>query len=282
MGDESAIRLIINADDYGYSVGISRGILKAAKMRAICATGIFANSPDLLKKIAWLAAFPDLDLGVHLNLTFRQPTTKQLADLFPNAQFPCLHIIIGLILSGRISLDCVQAEWRAQIEALLSLGVKLEFLNSHQHIHMLPNLFPLAQALAREYQIPHLRLTTAEWLPPWSGAAVLRNAMLQAMAAVNKYLHQAEDFPRFIGLGRSGKLDLVYLKKLFSLLKPGKVYELMCHPGQTDSNEITEPKLLAYHAWQQELSLFTGPHVKKLYQQLNIKIINYRSLSAHE
>jgi hypothetical protein len=275
-----AIRLIVNADDFGYFPCVSRGIAQAAQLGAVNATGILANGPQLAAQIGWLGEYEALDLGVHLNLTSGAPLAAEMADYLAGSggQFPGAFAMARHVLSRKIPLQAVRAEWRAQIEAVLRLGVAVRFLNSHEHIHMLPGLFGLARALAAEYEVAHLRLTRAEWLPPFGFSASLRNLVLQSLESVHR-LGGAADSPVFIGLGGSGKLSLDYLRRLFARLQPGAAYELMCHPGLFDPAEIREPKLLAYHAWEAELAVLTGPQIQDLYAEFGIRLVNYRTLS---
>jgi hypothetical protein len=62
---------------------------------------------------------------------------------------------------------------------------------------------------------------------------------------------------RFLGMEASGKLDLPYLERSLSRLGAGEIYELMCHPGEFDAQEVTDARLLRYHDWQGELSALT-------------------------
>jgi len=270
--------LIVNADDYGYFPCVSQGIVEAAQAGVVSATGLIANGPDLGRQIPWLRGLERLDLGVHLNLTSRHPLTQAMAEKLAasGGQFPAAFAMAGQILAGRIGLRVVRDEWRAQIETLLGHGLRLVFLNSHEHIHMLPSLFPVAQELASEYRIPHIRLTRAEWLPPFGFSSVLRSLLLHTMEAVNRLRSGASSEPLFIGLGRSGKLDLEYLQTIFARMRPGRAYELMCHPGRFDPAQISDRKLLAYHDWESELALLTGPRFKALCEDYGIAIINYR------
>ena len=270
----AAIDLIINADDYGYYPCISKGILEAANAGVITATGILANSPDLATQLAWLDNVAGLDLGVHLNLTFRQPLTAVMAGKLAQWQgsFPGAYAMSAMLLAGKIGLNDVRSEWRAQIEACR--GKNLRFLNSHEHIHMLPVLFPLALELAQEFGIPHVRLTQAEWRSPFGVSALIRNTLMQAMQAVNQRRLTVKT-PLFVGLSRSGKLDYDYLAAVFAKLKPGHSYELMCHPGRFDPAEITDPRLLSYHDWDGELALLLSPKVQALYEQFGIRLSHY-------
>jgi len=273
------IQLIVNADDYGYYPCVSRGILQAAALGRVTSTGILANGPQLEEQITWLTEYENLDLGIHLNLTSRYPLAASMSEKLDKweGKFPGAFTMTGEILSGRIGLDRVCTEWRTQIETFMGFGLKPRFLNSHEHIHMLPKLFKLAMELANEYRIPHLRLTRAEWMPPFGLSSSLRNVLLQTMASVN-VRRMTSGTPWFIGLSRSGKLDLAYLKKRFATLQPGATYELMCHPGHFDPDEITDSRLLAYHAWEAELAVLTDPEFKILLDEFNIRLVTFRDL----
>jgi hypothetical protein len=268
------IHLIVNADDYGYFYSVSQGILQAARQGAITATGILANGPDLPQQIAWLAECPQLDLGIHLNLTSRQPLTTALAKKLANGQFSSVFAMAGKIATGSIKLAVIRAEWCTQIETILRCGIKPCFLNSHEHIHMLPGLFQLTQELAAEYQIPHVRLTRTAGLPSFKFAPMLRTILLHTLERIHQK-NTATNTPWFIGLNGSGQLNLAYLRTLFSKLQPGKTYELMCHPGLFNATEITDPRLLAYHAWENELALLTSPQLKSLYDEFGIHLVKY-------
>ncbi len=134
--------LIVNADDYGYFDGVSRGILDCARHGIVTATGVFANSPFLDTHAAWLAGVPNVDVGVHLNLTDGWPLTRGLGDALSRSdgRLPGKFAIATAVMSRRIPLRLIRDEWRAQIEALLARGLQVRFLNSHEHIHMLPPL----------------------------------------------------------------------------------------------------------------------------------------------
>ncbi len=274
MINRAPIELIINADDYSYYPCVSEGILEAAKSGAITATGILANSPDLTTQLEWLKSFENLDLGVHLNLTSRHPLTAPITDKLSawDGCFPSTYIMSCLLLTKKITLQDIRLEWSAQIEACQ--GHKLVFLNSHEHIHMLPLLFPLTLELAHAYNIPNVRLTQADWVSPFNHSTLIRNTLIQSMYAFNQSRIK-QVTPLFLGLSRSGKLDYDYLTRIFRRLKPEYRYELMCHPGHLDPTQISDPKLLCYHDWTSELELLQNPNVHDLYQQFNIRLSRY-------
>jgi len=272
--------LVVNADDYGYYHCVSRGILKSARHGIVTATGIFANSPYLGEHVAWLRDYPQLDLGVHLNLTEREPLTVGMRDRLGQwaGRFPAKFALVKAIFSGTVRAEDVKAEWRAQIERCLDEGLTLTFLNSHEHIHMLPGLFQVTRALADEYGIAHVRCPTPELPRSWEAGALVRDGLLGALAMLNR--RQLEvPAPRFLGMGRSGKLSLDYLRRKLPTLRPGRVYELMCHPGQLDEAEVTEARLRSYHDWEGELATLTNPTLRELLHSHGVRLIGYRHLT---
>jgi predicted glycoside hydrolase/deacetylase ChbG (UPF0249 family) len=131
--------------------------------------------------------------------------------------------------------------------------------------------------LAKRFSIPFVRHTTAEWVGiPGAGAAI-RNAILLALGAMNVATGDPCKIT-CIGVGRSGKLDLDYLRKLFAHLQPGNVYELMCHPGYYNPAEIDDRSLIAYHAWDAEHALLTSNGFRELCCEYGIRLTRYREL----
>jgi len=273
--------LIINADDYGYFKGVSQGILQCVRQGTVTATAVFANSPFLDEHATWLAAVPNVDIGVHLNLTDRQPLTKRLSDALnaDGGQFPGKFSIAKAVLSRQIPVDLIRAEWHAQIEHCLARNLQLSFLNSHEHIHMLPPLYPIALALASEYGIEHVRFATPEWPRTWSASAWLRDGIMSVLSQINR-LHMPQAAPIFLGMGESGRLSQRYLSNLLPKLRPGRVYELMCHPGIADLDEVQDKRLLAYHDWEIERQTLTDPTLKTALANNNIRLIGYRHLQT--
>jgi predicted glycoside hydrolase/deacetylase ChbG (UPF0249 family) len=85
---------------------------------------------------------------------------------------------------------------------------------------------------------------------------------------------------QLLGMGQSGRMDAQYIKNIFSRLSAGGVYELMCHPGNFDPLEITDPRLLSYHEWEHEKRLLASPEFEALCDQYHVRLIGYRNLSV--
>ena len=276
--------LIVNADDYGYFPNVSRGILKSAAEGIVTATGVLSNTHCFVEHAAWLRDHDTLDVGVHLNLTTQRPLSMDMTKKFSSrgGEFPGKFSIFRALMSGMITLDNIRTEWAAQVERSLASGLRPKFLNSHEHIHMLPPLLSLTRDLARQYAIPHVRFSTTE-LGEWSlrGSAIIRGTIIKGLEIMNR---RDKNFPTpdFLGIGQSGSLNLSYLKNKISRLRPGNIYELMCHPGHRNDQHIIDPRIARYHDWEGELNTLTNPVTKDLLLEHGIQLIGYRHLHIEQ
>jgi predicted glycoside hydrolase/deacetylase ChbG (UPF0249 family) len=275
--------LIVNADDYGYFRCVSRGILKAVTHGIVTATGVLANAIQFAEDAALLRVCESVDVGVHLNLTEGVPLTTEMRSSLSRSggRFPGKLSIASAILSGGVKTGQVRAEWRAQIERCLDSGLRVRFLNSHEHMHMLPALFPVTKALAEDYDIPHIRFPTSQLGARSSKGSLFRSAVIKAFETINRR-HAGASTTQFLGMEASGKLNLPHLERILSHLAAGEIYELMCHPGEFDAQEITDPRLRRYHDWDGELSTLTSPAARALLQRRGIRLIGYRHLEVRD
>ncbi|MGB3209629.1 MAG: ChbG/HpnK family deacetylase [Desulforhopalus sp.] len=277
---ESA-NLIINADDYGYSDGVSRGILKAAECGTVKATGILANSPDFDRHIGWLAGYSQLDIGVHLTLTSGQPMSSRMVSLMAEAgrtEFMSSKFSTALaVLSKKMPSSVVEEEWDCQIQRCVAAGLQVRFINSHEHIHGLPSLYTIAQNLSKKYNIPHIRVPAPEFSSPYSQAGFVRSMALMGLGWFIDSGRRKKE-PMLIGVACSGKLNDLYMQRKLPYLLSGRTYELMCHPGYFVPGEITDRNLLDYHDWEGELGILCDKTFLDRLHVHNIRLIGYRDL----
>ena len=273
--------LIVNADDYGYFRCVSKGILRAAAEGIVTATGVLSNATDFAEHAARLRECDALDVGVHLNLTDGVPLTAKLRNGLSRGtgRFPGKFRMAGAILAGIVKTEDVQHEWRAQIERCLDNGLPLRFLNSHEHLHMLPSLFAVTRVLAKDYAIPHIRFPRARLFGKSRSGSLIRGAVIKALESINRH-HADTPSAQFLGLETSGKLDLPYLQRSLPRLRAGEIYELMCHPGEFDAREVTDTRLPRYHDWEGELAVLTSAAARALLDHHGIRLIGYRHLEV--
>ena len=274
-------QLVINADDYGYFDCVSRGIIEGAKAGVITATGIMANANDFAKRIAWLDEVPNLDLGVHLNVTYGRPLTQEMIQAlsFNEGRFPGKFQVIKALTLKTLQVRDVVGEWRAQIRRCRDSGIEIRFLNSHEHIHMFPPLFRETLGLAREFDIPHVRFSSPEWRGGINAGGLMRNLLMQGMALANTGALPMGRRLSFLGMNESGKLSMDYMRRTLVALRPGEKYEMMCHPGLFDEEEVQDPALLSYHRWEAELEMLKSGAFKALCNDHGIELVGYREIT---
>jgi predicted glycoside hydrolase/deacetylase ChbG (UPF0249 family) len=264
-----SVRLIINADDFGYFPGVSAGIIEAIEAGIVTATGVMANGPGFEATAALLRALPQADVGVHLNATYGAALTPGFPPISGT------QALAAALVSGRLKVASVANEWRAQILRCSEAGLPLRFINSHEHVHMLPVLYPVMRQLAREFAVPFVRHTRPEWglRYGWSGFA--RSLVMGAFFLMSPAQTRT---PKMLGLGPSGRLDLAYLGRLLPRLRSGETFELMCHPGREDPSALRDPKLRGYHDWKGELQCLLSPEFRGLLAANSITLTRFRDL----
>src|SRR2546422_8282305 len=106
-------RLILNADDFGRSAGVDRGIIRAHREGIVTSTTFMANAPGAEMAAALVRATPTLDVGVHLVLSYARPLTDP-------ARIPSLVRADGTfgrpsqLLTRDLDRDEALMEYRAQ------------------------------------------------------------------------------------------------------------------------------------------------------------------------
>ena len=139
---------------------------------------------------------------------------------------------------------------------------------------MLPTLFKPFVQLAREFDISFIRFTQPEWQITLRFDLLFRNWILLLMLILN-IREKPDNYFKLLGAGMSCQLNPEYLENIFKKMERGNIYELMCHPGYYDKNEIVYPDLVRYHSWEEELRLLTGEPMAKLLQKYNVKLVKF-------
>ena len=68
-------RVIINADDFGLSPGVNRGILSAMQEGLVTSTTLMVNMPSFDDAVTIAQDHPQLPIGVHLTLLWGKPVS---------------------------------------------------------------------------------------------------------------------------------------------------------------------------------------------------------------
>jgi predicted glycoside hydrolase/deacetylase ChbG (UPF0249 family) len=155
--------VIINADDLGLSQEVNEETFNLMSKRIATSATIMANGPLVLSAIEGSKRFPACSFGVHLNLTEFRPMSRSegLKELLgENGEFSgVLERAPGSIKKSRNLLSAMADEWCHQIDFLQKAGVRVSHLDSHQHVHTIPFVFPVLKYVQAKYGIRRVRAT---------------------------------------------------------------------------------------------------------------------------
>jgi len=256
-------RLIVRADDMGYSHSGNEAILKCFKEGIATSVEVIAPSPWFPEAVQMLTENPTVDVGVHLVLSSEWDNVKwrpisdcsSLRDtdgyfhpmIFPNKNYP------GHSLSeNKWRLEDIEKEFRAQIELALKSIRRISHLSHHMGCNSLSaEVRDLVRKLAREYRI--------DIDPGELGVANVG----------------------YKGPSKTSEDKLRSFLSTLEGLEPGKTYLFVDHPG------LDTPELRAIHHIGYEnvatdrqgvTDTWTHPRVRELIKAKGIQLIGYRDL----
>ena len=237
------MNVIINADDLGLSEEVNEATFGLMSKGLVTSATIMANGPSVLSAIEGSKRFPACSFGVHLNLTELRPLSRHegLRELLgENGEFNgVLDRTPGRVKKTGKLLFAMADEWCRQIEFISNAGVQISHLDSHQHVHTLPFVFPVLKYVQAKYGIRKVRSTRnvfrAGMYP--SPATVWGKRAYQFSLAnlyATKTTHAFMDFSTFYEQAVLGR-------------KEWPSVEVMVHPG---SREAVEENTLLTSDWK--------------------------------
>jgi predicted glycoside hydrolase/deacetylase ChbG (UPF0249 family) len=247
------MKLIVNADDFGYTERISDGIVRAHLGGIVTAATLMTNAPHTGGAAKLARATPSLDVGVHLVTTYDRPLAD--VELIPTLVDKAGRFVRPVELLAR-DIDRREAliEYRAQYEkAGELLGRAPTHLDSHHWVHDHPALEWAIGELARE-----------------TGAAARIHSDAQRDRLRPRGVRTPDHFAReFQYEGKVGVADLLAL--LARIARQTGVTELMCHPGEPDKG------LRSGYAREREIELatLTDPRVRAAMTDLEITLATF-------
>jgi len=275
-------QLIVNADDYGRTPGVTRGIIKAYKEGIVTSTTVMMNMPGVEEAVA--LADKGLGMGVHLVFTSWKP-------LLPPDEVRSLVDERGYFLSQeaiasnprQIDLSELKKELKAQIERLKDLGREPDHLDCHHFVYMHPTFFAVYLELAEEHRLP-VRLP----FPPKKEIRRVLTSFSIISGLPLSLLHDMVD--RDIELARTKRVahpdyfiasfygetaTLESLLRIIEGLQEG-VTEMLTHPGFADEELLAQSTYALPR--EVELELLCDPRVKERIKELGIELVDFSVL----
>ena len=219
-----SLTILLSADDFGLTEGISRSILEAHDEGVLNGVSILANGHFVDEAVAEARRRPSLRLSVHLNLV------EGMALSRPGR--PLRHSFLSLWRAKTVP-EQVRTELAAQVSRVAdAIGRAPDGLDGHRHAHMIPGVFECVVDLAEEFRIPYVRLS--EGRGPWRPGGALKRVVLNHLARRNRPLLEGRNISTcdaFLGVLHGGPMTTEAVRSGLRGVAPGSTVEILFHPG---------------------------------------------------
>lgn len=265
MCSNGSKKLIINADDFGYSRGVNYGIIDSYRLGVLTSTSIMAGMPGFDHAVTLAKENPELGVGVHLTLTFGSTCTNGLEVIAKNNHFN----YVDPRETNKLIIDPaeIEQELTAQLEKVYAAGIQPTHLDSHHHVHKEKGVQEIVQHLARKYKLP-LR---------WGYATQNK---ISDISHVDKLIMDFDEVVEQVKvpLNKESSDLKCYIKQLIQeiLESSGQVVELMTHPGYVDQFLSMNSSMNQVRA--KEVAVLTAPFFADELEKAGIERISYAEL----
>lgn len=260
--------IILCADDYALTDGVSRAIGELAAARRLSATSVLVTTRHWPTSAARLAVHRGrLSVGLHLNFTLGSPL-GQMPKLAQRGAFPSRNAVIAHALLGLLGGAEMRDEIERQLDAFeKGLGFQPDHVDGHEHVHALPGVrSALLGVVARRY--PRTPPLIRDPSDTWQGIAARGKPLIKALgvaALAFGFGKAARELALPTNRGFSGfssfQVNEPYADELARVQRaPGPRHIVMCHPGHTDEelgaiDPVVERRRMEYDALMRDLAL---------------------------
>lgn len=266
-------RLIVNADDYGFTRDVNAGIMEAHTQGILTATTLMANGEAFDDAVHLWREHPSLDVGVHCVLIGGNSLVNHRP--YPTTIKQFLHAVtIG-------DLD-PYVELKPQIQKIVDAGFAPTHIDAHKHTHLHPRVLDAVARLSEEFRIRWIR-RPFDFPLSGTGMPLIKRMIGRAFGIVRPRLngvlarHGCKMTDHFAGFALTGRFRAAELTGLLARLPEGTT-EFMCHPGRCTDELRCAPTRLK-ESREAELQALTAPEVAEMIQRNGIELVNYRHLS---
>ena len=133
-------KVIINADDLGFSKGVNEAVLKANTQGYLSHASLMANTKYFDHAISEvIPKCSSLKIGVHVNLTCAAPLSPQNL-LSTNGELKNTFVTLLLKRKTKKVLEHLEKEIEFQILKIKNAGVNISHIDGHEHVHIIPSI----------------------------------------------------------------------------------------------------------------------------------------------
>ena len=267
-------RLVVNADDFGFTPDVNAGIVEAHRNGILTATTLMANGDAFDDAVRLGRETPSLDIGCHLVLIQGRSLVTGRALPKTMTQF--------LAALARRELR-IYDELAAQVRHIERAGIRPTHVDTHKHTHLAPPVLDAVARIASE--------TGALWVrrpfdfplsAPRGAAPLVKRLTSDALATTRRRFHRVLEkygcrtTDHFAGFQITGRFRAAELIELMNVIPEGST-EFMCHPGRC-GDALRSAATRLKESREHELAALTAPEVRAAMERRGIELVNYRAL----
>ena len=281
-------QLIVTGDDFGLAVPVNEALEIAHRDGILRTASLMVGADAAEDALARARRLPSLRVGLHVVLVEGRPVLRP--DEVPDLVDASGEFRTDLIASGfrfffrREIRRQLEVEIRAQFEAFQKTGLRLDHVNTHNHMHLHPTVLSLLLRIGREYGMDAIRVPYEPPGASWraSGEGRWRRAIgAIALAPWTRLLRFRLRRGRIkfndcvFGLNDSGRMEeSLVLRQLGQL--PEGVTEMYFHAATRRCPEID--RIMPDYQHTGELAALTSERVRDALQTLGIQPIAFGDL----
>lgn len=269
--------ILLCADDYAMTEGVSRGIEELAAAGRLSATSAMTGMrhwPARAARIRELSG--QVAVGLHFNLTLGAPLGP-MPRLAPSGRLPLVGELVTRAIKGDIDTAEIEAETLRQLDAFeAAFGAPPDFVDGHQHVHALPRVRTgVLAALRHRYSGRRLLIrdpSAGVVAAARMGVAIAKAMLLTGLSA--GFARAAREAGFIVNSGFAGvsAFETGTARTEFTRFAKveGRFPIVMCHPGFADAELASLDPLTARR--EEELKVLSNgsPFANRIWRPVRI------------
>lgn len=250
--EEYHMKVIMNADDFGFSKGVNLAILEGFQHGILTSTSLMVNMPGFEHAVSLMKQYPDLlHVGIHLVTTVQYSVVKGLKTLTDEND----HFYRDPEIIEKSDQSELDKEYQAQMDKFLATGLKPDHIDFH--VCTTPKQLKAAMKLAQKYHLP-MRA---------------QDQQIEGILKEHGIVYAPCHIPDFYDHGTVNTLLKLFEK---ALDEKREMIELALHPAYVDQTLLD---LSSYHVQRaREFASLMNPEVATFIQQHDIELISFEDL----
>ena len=304
-------KVIISADDFGYSESVNEAIVKAHREGILTSTSLMVAGEAFEPAVGLARENPSLGVGLHLVMVCGKSVLaqKEIPDLVDeDGNFLDSPTLAGIqYYFKKKSRKQLEKEIRAQFRKFKETGLSCTHVDSHLHMHINPAVFEIVLKVAKEFEVSAIRIPEEDLglTLPFDKSHYVRkrthNFIFSRLSRKAKAKSKSRGFrfaDRVFGLFQTGDMYPAYVEHLIGHLPEG-ISEIYFHPDyvpvrdfeptkSSHENKSISNRVNSWYDFSQgnssekkpnkELKALVSPKIKELVEKSGIELIGYQNI----